>query len=166
MENSKVIKNANSLRQRIKNKSKETGLNHQVIMQNYMIERFLERISVSKYKRHFIIKGGTLLSSIMGLANRATMDLDATLKGLKLDEEQLQQKLKQQQELEQLQQKKQRLENSAKASEERTESQRKELADVNQKIQELEQKNELTNFFENKLNELDDFVQKNLLNLF
>ncbi len=83
----KNIKNAQSLRQHIKNKSIETKLSPQIIMQNYMIERLLERISVSKYKCNFIIKGGVLLSSIMGIENRATMDLDTTLKGLKLSKE-------------------------------------------------------------------------------
>lgn len=83
----KNIKNAQSLRQHIKNKSKETKISPQIIMQNYMIERLLERVSVSKYKYNFIIKGGVLLSSIMGIENRATMDLDTTLKGLKLSKE-------------------------------------------------------------------------------
>jgi Uncharacterized conserved protein len=83
----KNIKNAQSLRQHIKNKARETKLSPQIIMQNYMIERLLERISVSRYKCNFIIKGGVLLSSIMGIENRATMDLDATLKGLKLSKE-------------------------------------------------------------------------------
>ncbi len=83
----KNIKNAQSLRQHIKNKAAESKLSPQIIMQNYMIERLLERISVSKYKCNFIIKGGVLLSSIMGIESRATMDLDATLKGLKLSKE-------------------------------------------------------------------------------
>ena len=48
-------------------------------MQNYMLERLLERISLSKYRQNFIIKGGFLISSIVGLDTRATMDLDATI---------------------------------------------------------------------------------------
>lgn len=83
----KNIKNAQSLRQHVKNKAIETKLSSQIIMQNYMIERLLERISVSNYKCNFIIKGGVLLSSIMGIENRATMDLDATLKGMNLSKE-------------------------------------------------------------------------------
>lgn len=49
-----------------------------------MLERLLERISLSKYRQNFIIKGGFLISSIVGLDTRATMDLDATIKGLSL----------------------------------------------------------------------------------
>ena len=52
-----------------------------------MMERLLERISVSKYKKNFILKGGFLIASIVGLDSRATMDLDATIKGIKLTHE-------------------------------------------------------------------------------
>ena len=55
-------------------------------MQNYMLERLLERISISKYKSNFIIKGGFLIAAIVGLDTRATMDLDATIKGLPVNE--------------------------------------------------------------------------------
>ena len=56
-------------------------------MQNYMLERLLERISLSKYKNNFIIKGGFLVSAIVGLDTRATMDLDTTIKGVTLTHE-------------------------------------------------------------------------------
>ncbi len=56
-------------------------------MQNYMLERLLERISISKYKNNFIIKGGFLISTIVGLDTRATMDLDTTIKGFTLTHE-------------------------------------------------------------------------------
>ena len=65
----------------IKRKAKETNISAQLVMQNYMLERLLERISLSKYRQNFIIKGGFLISSIVGLDTRATMDLDATIKG-------------------------------------------------------------------------------------
>lgn len=68
----------------IKRKAKETNISAQLVMQNYMLERLLERISLSKYRQNFIIKGGFLISSIVGLDTRATMDLDATIKGLSL----------------------------------------------------------------------------------
>ena len=54
-------------------------------MQNYMLERLLERISLSPYRRHFILKGGFLISAIVGLDTRATMDLDTTIKGFTPD---------------------------------------------------------------------------------
>lgn len=53
-------------------------------MQNYMLERLLERISFSDYRDNFIFKGGFLISSIVGLSSRATMDLDTTVKGFTL----------------------------------------------------------------------------------
>ena len=56
-------------------------------MQNYMLERLLERISLSPYKNNFILKGGFLISAIVGLDTRATMDLDTTIKGFTLTHE-------------------------------------------------------------------------------
>ena len=54
-----------------------------------MLERLLERISISEYKDNFILKGGMLISSIIGIDNRSTMDMDTTIKGFKLDTENL-----------------------------------------------------------------------------
>ena len=53
-------------------------------MQNYMLERLLERIALSPYRNNFILKGGFLISAIVGLDTRATMDLDTTIRGLTL----------------------------------------------------------------------------------
>ncbi len=50
-------------------------------MRNYMMERFLERMSVSQYQDKFILKGGMLVAAMVGLDARATMDIDATIKG-------------------------------------------------------------------------------------
>lgn len=58
----------------------------QLVLQNYMLERLLERISVSDYQRNFILKGGFLIAAMVGLDTRATMDMDATLKGMLLSE--------------------------------------------------------------------------------
>jgi len=71
----------------IKNKAAEKKLSAQLIMQNYMMERLLERISVSEYKNNFILKGGFLIAAIVGLDSRATMDLDTTIKGFTLSHE-------------------------------------------------------------------------------
>jgi predicted nucleotidyltransferase component of viral defense system len=68
----------------IKQKADEKRLTAQIVMQNYMMERLLERISLSEYKRNFILKGGFLIAAIVGLDSRATMDLDATVKGFDL----------------------------------------------------------------------------------
>ena len=75
----------------IKNISKEKNISAQLIMQNYMLERFLERISLSKYQSHFILKGGFLIAAMVGLDNRATMDMDATVKGIPVTEESVKQ---------------------------------------------------------------------------
>lgn len=56
-------------------------------MQNFMLERLLERISVSKYQRNFILKGGFLIAAMVGLDTRATMDMDATIKGMPVNEQ-------------------------------------------------------------------------------
>lgn len=67
--------------------SKEKGISAQLVMQNYMLERLLERISISKYQPHFILKGGFLIAAMVGLDTRATMDMDATIKGLPVTKE-------------------------------------------------------------------------------
>jgi predicted nucleotidyltransferase component of viral defense system len=71
----------------IKNKAAEKNIAAQLVMQNYVLERLLERISLSPYKRNFILKGGFLISAIVGLDTRATMDLDTTIKGFDLTHE-------------------------------------------------------------------------------
>lgn len=62
----------------------ESGASSQLILQSYVMERLVERIAVSKYKYNFILKGGFLISSIVGINTRTTMDLDTTVKGLEL----------------------------------------------------------------------------------
>lgn len=59
------------------------------VLQNYMFERILERLSVSQYKNNFILKGGLLLSSIMGISTRTTMDMDTSVKGINLTDTEL-----------------------------------------------------------------------------
>ena len=75
---------AMSLKAKIRNIAKEKNIPAQVILQNYMFERLLVRLSVSEYKEKFVLKGGMLVAAIVGLDNRATMDLDTTLKNLPL----------------------------------------------------------------------------------
>ena len=78
---------AMSLKARIRNYAKENRVAAQVVLQNYMFERFLVRLSQSEYRDVFVIKGGMLIAAIVGLDTRSTMDLDTTLKGLPLTEE-------------------------------------------------------------------------------
>lgn len=80
-----MIKDRDSLKAKVSNLSKKTNIPNKYLIQNFMSEALLKRISVSKYKDKFIIKGGLLLSSIFGVDLRSTMDLDTTIKGLSLD---------------------------------------------------------------------------------
>ena len=80
-----MIKNRDSLKAKASNLSKKTNIPNKYLIQNFMFEALLKRISKSKYKDKFIIKGGLLLSSIFGVNLRSTMDLDTTIKGLPLN---------------------------------------------------------------------------------
>ena len=78
---------AMSLKAKIRNIAKKKNIPAQVILQNYMFERLLVRLSSSEYKEKFVLKGGMLVAAIVGLDNRATMDMDTTLKNLPLTPE-------------------------------------------------------------------------------
>ena len=80
-----MIKNRDSLKAKASNLSKKTNIPNKYLIQNFMFEALLKRISKSKYKNKFVIKGGLLLSSIFGVNLTSTMDLDTTIKGLPLD---------------------------------------------------------------------------------
>ena len=82
-----ITKNPMQLKAFIKNKAAEKHISAQLVMQNYMLERLLERISLSSYRNNFILKGGFLISAIVGLDTRTTMDLDTTVKGFTLTHE-------------------------------------------------------------------------------
>ena len=84
-----MIKNAKSLMDKSRNLAASCNITVNEVLQNYMFERILERLSVSKYKNNFILKGGLLLSSIMGIDTRTTMDMDTCIKGIELTDEQL-----------------------------------------------------------------------------
>lgn len=80
---------AMSLKGRIKNYAKSNNIAAQVVLQNYMFECFLARLSVSKYHEKFVVKGGMLIAAIVGLDTRSTMDLDTTIRNLPLTEEKI-----------------------------------------------------------------------------
>lgn len=84
-----MIKNAKSLMDKSRNIAIKNNITTNEVLQNYMFERVLERISISKYKNNFILKGGLLLSSIMGIDTRTTIDMDTCIKGLDLTDEQM-----------------------------------------------------------------------------
>lgn len=78
---------AMSLKAKIRNIAKQKNIPAQVVLQNFMFERLLVRLAASEYKEKFVLKGGMLVAAIVGLDNRATMDLDTTLKNLPLTPE-------------------------------------------------------------------------------
>ena len=81
------MKNVESLKAKIREIALKKYLNSMEVLQMYFFERFLDRLSKSKYKFNFVIKGGFLISSIIGVDNRTTMDMDTTVKGVALKEE-------------------------------------------------------------------------------
>lgn len=83
------MKNAMQLKAIIKNIARKKNISAALVLQNYMLERFLERVSLSKYRDNYIIKGGFLIASMIGLDSRATMDMDATIKGYPVNEKTL-----------------------------------------------------------------------------
>lgn len=89
-----MIKNAKSLMDKSSNLAATYNITANEVLQNYMFERILERLSISEYKSNFILKGGLLLSSIMGIDTRTTMDMDTCIKGINLTDEQLYKVLK------------------------------------------------------------------------
>ena len=78
------------LKAKIRNISREKRISAQVILQNYMMERLLERVSNSPYRSSFILKGGMLISAMIGLESRTTMDIDATIRNYPLTEKNIQ----------------------------------------------------------------------------
>ena len=80
-----------SLKAQINNYAKQSNLPAQVILQNFMFERFLARLSTSEHRKKFIIKGGVLIANLVGVNTRSTMDLDATMQELQLTDENIKQ---------------------------------------------------------------------------
>lgn len=78
--------NGDALKTRIRNLSKEINIPPHLLMQNYFLERFLYRISISNYCDNFILKGGLLISSLIGVKNRTTMDIDTSLNKVNISE--------------------------------------------------------------------------------
>ena len=82
-----MIHTSRQLKALVRNMSKGDGAKAQIIIRNYVMERFLERLSISPYRNNLILKGGILISAMVGLDNRSTMDVDATVKNQQLSPE-------------------------------------------------------------------------------
>ena len=81
------MKTSEQIKGAIRNISKKTGINPNSLLQMCLFEGILEKLSKSKYSENFILKGGLLISSLIGVDMRSTMDMDTTLKGIPLNEE-------------------------------------------------------------------------------
>lgn len=81
--------NIESIKGKIRSLAQKNNLSSQEVLQIYFFERFLDRLSKSQYKKNFVIKGGLLISSLIGIENRTTMDMDTTIKGIALQEERI-----------------------------------------------------------------------------
>lgn len=82
-----MIKNAVQLKDKVRNISHSDNDVAQILIRNFFMERFLERVSLSKYKMNFILKGGMLVAAMVGINMRATMDIDTTVEALPLNKE-------------------------------------------------------------------------------
>lgn len=83
------IRNSRQLKDKIKNLAQKNELFSGALLQNYMMERFMERVSLSRYRDNFILKGGFLIAAMVGITLRSTMDIDATIKGLPVSQQEI-----------------------------------------------------------------------------
>jgi len=81
------VKTPEQIKGAIRNISKKTGVNPNSLLQMCLFEGILEKLSKSKYSENFILKGGLLISSLIGVDMRSTMDMDTTLRGIPVNEE-------------------------------------------------------------------------------
>lgn len=82
-----MIHTSRQLKALVRNKSHGNNAKAATLIRNFMMERFLERMSLSKYNSNLILKGGLLIASMVGLDNRATMDIDTTVRNYNLSTE-------------------------------------------------------------------------------
>jgi len=73
------MKTAMQLKAHIRNLSRKLNVESEIILRSFFFERFLERLSMSEYRDYFILKGGILITAIIGINARATMDMDITI---------------------------------------------------------------------------------------
>ena len=82
---------ARQVKDLIRNLSKKTGVDSQILIRQYMMDHLLEKISQTRYRDHFILKGGMLITALVGATLRSTLDMDATIQGIPLETSSLQQ---------------------------------------------------------------------------
>ena len=81
-----MIKTSTQLKALVRNRSGGNSLRAQMIIRSYVMERFLGRLSRSRFRSNFIVKGGALITSMIGIEKRSTMDIDLTLRNFELSE--------------------------------------------------------------------------------
>ena len=82
-----MIHTSKQLKDKVRNISHGDNQTAQMLIRNFIMERFLERVSISPYRNNFILKGGMLVASLVGIDTRATMDIDTTIRALPLNED-------------------------------------------------------------------------------
>ena len=85
-----MIRTSTQLKAKVRNVSGGDNLRAAVLIRNFIMERFLERVSISPYRHNFILKGGMLVAAIVGLETRATMDVDTTVRSIPLSRDGIQ----------------------------------------------------------------------------
>jgi len=85
-----MMKSATAVKAKIKNKAGGSSDKSQIMLRIYLMERLLERVSLSRYRDNFVLKGGLLVSSLVGVDMRSTMDVDTTVKSLPLNKSAIQ----------------------------------------------------------------------------
>ena len=81
------MKTPEQLKGTIRSMAAKRKLRAQEVLQMFLFERILERLANSKYKKNFILKGGLLISSMIGISERTTMDMDTTVRGIQMEED-------------------------------------------------------------------------------
>lgn len=84
-----IVSSPKQLKDWINNMAKKNNLVANTVLQNFMMERLLERISVSQYRDNFILKGGFLIAAMVGIDMRSTMDMDTTIKGIQINKDKI-----------------------------------------------------------------------------
>lgn len=80
---------AQAIKDKLRNISNEKNINFNAVLKFYMYDRFIERLSKSKYRDNFVLKGGFYLSSLFGIENRSTIDIDAAIRNAKFTKDNL-----------------------------------------------------------------------------
>lgn len=84
-----IVSSPKQLKDWINNLAKRDNLVNNTVLQSFMMERLLERIAVSEYKDNFILKGGFLIAAMIGIDLRSTMDMDTTIKGIPINQDEI-----------------------------------------------------------------------------